>query len=197
MFIKVLLKKYLKNSPGITLVEVIVTVSVITIFSGIIISDFPKAKRQFALSAATHKLAQDLRRAQDMSLSGTQLTDYGEELLLARGFGVYINLNSASGDNKRYIIYGDKNNDQEYDPLIDYNLDIVNIDSELGGVIIKGIYNVSADSVSINFYPPNPKTSISSLEPGASRIKIVLGLESNSTVAREVYVYTSGLIETK
>ncbi|MEK7665014.1 MAG: hypothetical protein AAB361_02660 [Patescibacteria group bacterium] len=182
---------------GITLVEIIVTIFIITLFSGIIISDFPKIKKQFALSSATHKLAQDLRRAQDMGLSGTQPLDPDGNPLLIKGFGLYINLNPIDGNNKQYIIYGDKNGNQQYDPLVDYNLDLIDMDIESKGVIIKGLYNALEDRVSINFSPPNPKTSISNLDPGFSRIKIVLSLEYNSAVTREIYVNTSGLIETK
>lgn len=182
---------------GITIVEVIVTIFIITMFSGIIMSDFPKVRKRFALSTATHNLAQDLRRAQDMSLSGIQLIDVEGEELPVKGFGLYINLNSIVGNNKEYIIYGDSNGNQQYDHDIDYNLYLIDMNDEVKGVIIEGLYNVLENHVSINFSPPNPKTSISGLEEGMSRIKIVLALESDNTITREVYVNTSGLIETK
>lgn len=179
---------------GITIVEVIVTIFIITMFSGIIISDFPKVRKRFALSTATHNLAQDLRRAQDMGLSGIQLVDVGGEALPVKGFGLYINLD---GNNKEYIIYGDSNGNQQYDSGIDYDLYLINMNDEVKGVIIEGLYNVLGNHVSINFSPPNPETSISGLEPGMNRVKIVLALEFDSTITREVYVNTSGLIETK
>lgn len=191
------LNKISNLEKGITLVEVIVTIFIITIFSGIIISDFPKVKRQFALSSAAHKLAQDLRRVQDMGLSGVQPLGPGGEPLLIKGFGLYINVNPIDGNNKQYIIYGDKDGNQQYDPLVDYNLDLINMNAESKGVIIKGLYNILEDRVSINFSPPNPKTTISNLEPGLNRIKIILALEYDNAVTREIFVNTSGLIEIK
>lgn len=182
---------------GITIVEIIVTIFIITLFSVIIISDFPKIRQQFSLSTAAHKLAQDLRRAQDMSLSGAQILDAGGNLLAIKGFGVYFNLNTIDGNNKEYIIYGDKDGDCLYDLDDDYIIDVIDMNIETKEIIIKGLYNVMEDNVSINFSPPNPTTSISNLEPGMNRIKIVLALEPNTTVTREVYVYTSGLIEVK
>jgi len=185
------------SKKGITIVEVIVTIFIITMFSGIIISDFPKVRKRFALSTAAHNLAQDLRRAQDMGLSGVQLVDVGGEELPVKGFGLYINLNSIGG-NKRYIIYGDSNGNEQYDYDIDYDLYLIDMNNETKGVIIEGLYNVlESRHVSINFSPPNPKTSISGLEEGMSRIKIILALESDTATTREVYVNTSGLIETK
>ncbi|MBI2053745.1 MAG: prepilin-type N-terminal cleavage/methylation domain-containing protein [Candidatus Staskawiczbacteria bacterium] len=186
-----------KNNNGITLVEIIVTIFIILMFSAIIMSDFPKIRRQFSLSAATHRLAQDLRRAQDMALSGTQLVDEAGQPILAKGFGIYINLSSLNGNNKQYILYGDKDGDEQYDSSADYTVDVIDMDKETKNIIIQGIYNTLLDSCSINFSPPNPKTSISNLQSGVNRVKIVLAEEVNSAITREVYVYTSGLIETK
>lgn len=187
----------IKNSVrGITLVEVIVTIFIITLFSGMIISDFPMIKKRLSLSLAIHKLAQDIRKAQDLGLSGIQIVDIAGESLPVKGFGLYININPIDGNNKEYLIYGDKNGNQQYDSL-DYGLDLIDMDKESKGVVIKGIYNALENRVSINFSPPNPKTTIFNLESGLNRVKIVLALEDDNSVSREVYVYTSGLIEVK
>ena len=77
----------------------------------------------------------------------------------------------------------------------------INISQENQNVYIKNIINgngqffINAPSyASINFSPPAPVTNISPLNSGESEIGIVLGLKSDSTSSRTVFVNTSGLI---
>ena len=198
------------SSSGITLVEILVVVFIIGTFLMILVADFPKIQRQFALSRATYKFAQDLRRAQDMALSGVEIKKSGaaETIINAKGYGVYINL---ADSNKQYIIYADRDDSQtysaqdkincdDYDPVenegADCIIETVDLSKDAHGVIIKEINNTNNfNYISINFNPPNPTVSISGLE-GGNRAWIVFALESdpiNST--RNVFVWKSGLIE--
>ena len=68
---------------GITLIEVIVVMVIVTMFSMILIADFPKILRQFAISRASYKLSQDIRRTEDLGLSGVQI---GDGLMQAKGY---------------------------------------------------------------------------------------------------------------
>ena len=180
---------------GITLVEVIVVVFIIAMFSAILISDFPKIRRQFALSRATYKFSQDMRRTQDMALSGAQLESGGQ----ARGYGIYVDL----ADNKKYIIYADTfvPNDNEYTagsyPAGDYIVDTVDISQEEKGVIIKEINHVNYSWVSVDFAPPNPTTTITSLSLGEDNVEVIFALEVDQSITRIVSVNTSGLVEVK
>lgn len=184
------------NNKGITLVEVIVVVFIVTLFSAILISDFPKIRRQFALSRATYKLTQDLRKAQDMGLSGQFKTTDGT-VLDATGYGVFIDL--RSGENKKYIIYADiddgSGGDQQYTSTQDYILETVDLNEAEKGVIIKLLENTLSQQVSVNFRPPNPNINISNLQPNAISVKIDLGLAADSTATRTVSVNNAGLIE--
>ena len=186
---------------GITLVEVIVVILIITIFSTILISDFPKIKRQFALSRSVYKLAQDLRRAQDMALSGLQITDEGGQVILAKGYGIYIN---PFADSKGYILYADSNQpaDSEFTPVSggeagDYIVENIQTTIESPDVYIKEVRNIDGDWTSINFDPPNPNIVIANLLDGKSGIDIVFGLESDSSAERIISVNKRGLIEVK
>ena len=64
-----------KFERGITLVEVVVVIFIVALFTIILISDFPKMLRQLALSRVSYNFAQDLRKAQDLGLSGIALKD--------------------------------------------------------------------------------------------------------------------------
>ncbi len=181
-------------SRGITLVEVIVVVFIIATFSSILLSDFPKTKEKFALSRAVYKLAQELRRAQDMALSGVQTLKDDEP---AKGYGIYINLSTLG--NKEYVLYGDfSGNNQAYDS--GEELKTVDFSASEKGVIIKQINNTaSSQSVSVNFRPPNPDIKISNLKGSNTRVEIVFGLENDSSGknTKSVFVNKLGLIETK
>jgi type II secretory pathway pseudopilin PulG len=184
----------IKNyNKGITLVEVIVVVFIVALFSTILISDFPKIRRQFALSRATYKLTQDFRKALDMGLSGEFKTN-------ATGYGVFIDL--TEGENTKYIIYADiddgNGGDQQYTLTQDEVLEIIDLKVEEKGVIIKLINNTLSQQVSVNFRPPNPDIYISNLQPNTDSVEINLGLEVDlAGTPRIISVNRAGLIEIK
>ena len=182
-------KFQISNSRGITLVEIIAVIFIIAIFSAILISDFPKIELQFALSRATYKLSQDIRRAQDMTLSGVKTDISGNP---AKGYGVYINLSDPSLGDKKYVLYADSGN-QQYDA--GEEIETIDFSSSESGVAISEITNLASGSwVSINFKPPNPDTNIANLATGSDRVGIVFEIPSSQ---RYVYVNKLGLIETK
>lgn len=194
--------KNLKSGAGITLVEVIVAVFIITVFFAILIADFPKIKRQFALARAVHKFSQDIKMVQDMALSG--VTIEGQSV---KGYGIHVDL----AKNKEYIIYADtfQPNDFEYTPYTegcdysedcDYVINTIDISKEESGVIIKEINNINIGNsrVSIDFSPPSPTIKIVNLSADKDNVEIVFASEADSTIAaRKVSVNKAGLIEVK
>lgn len=184
---------------GITLVEIIVVILIVSALSGILVADFPKIQRQFALSRATYRFAQDLRRAQDMALSGAEVKKQDGTILGAKGYGIYINLSDSA---KIYILYADINGDKKYtSETDDYIIQTTDLNNDARGVVIKEIENTNnKQKISINFNPPNPTISISpGLTENAVRARISFGLESDSDSSniRNVFIYKSGLIEAK
>ncbi len=201
------------SQKGITLIELIVVMFLIVVFSMIVISDFPKIMRQHALSRATYKLAQDLRKTEDMGLSGVTIYDNNKDIILAKGYGVYFNM----AQQKQYIIYADvpgepdengvRTSDQKYtgtgiicsdvkqDELDneilteDCVLEVIDISKENSSLFIENIGGYA--SVSINFVPPNPDVTIITDETSSPEISISL---SNGLSIREVLVNKAGLI---
>jgi len=201
------LKAKVKNlERGITLVEILVVIFIITLFSGILIVDFPKIKRQFALTRSVYRMGQDLRRTQDMSLSGLQIQDVS-----AKGYGIYINFADPNLGDKKYIIYADMDDDQRYTALsqescgpsqtADCVIETIDFSQTEPGVIIDRIENTTdSQKVDISFKPPNPTITITDLlttPPGINRVLVIFTLESEGTKERIVSVNTSGLIEIK
>ena len=83
------------KEKGVTLVEIILVIFMITMFSGILVYNFPRVLKQFALSGASYKLAQDLRKVEDLGLSGVETIEG------AKGYGLYINI---INNNAEYIL---------------------------------------------------------------------------------------------
>jgi prepilin-type N-terminal cleavage/methylation domain-containing protein len=195
---------------GITLIEIIVVIFIIGIFSVILVSDFPKIQRLFALSRSTYKLGQDIRRAEDLGLSGVQVNDIQKNLISIKGYGIYINF---FYEKQKYLIYADVDSpnspaNQMFDgnfstllcnerdkPAVDCVIEIVDIAKENLSLTIKNIENVNTlGYVDINFSPPDPTVKINNIKEGSDRVGIVFGLSSGSS-ERTVWTNKSGMIE--
>ncbi len=201
-----------RKQKGVTLIEIIVVVFIVAIFSLVLIGDFPEIQKRYALSGATYKLAQDFRKVQDLGLSGVELKDENGDPITIQGYGIYVD---ASLSDNQYIIYadvGDKDTaDQKYDgdfssgfcsnqvaPESDCIIEIVDVSENNQNIQIEGFDNINGDKTSVNFSPPNPIINIENLNtnlqpPDNSRVGIVLGIRSES-ITRTVWVNTSGLI---
>ncbi|HQK63756.1 MAG TPA: prepilin-type N-terminal cleavage/methylation domain-containing protein [Candidatus Staskawiczbacteria bacterium] len=208
-----------KLSKGSTLIEVIVSISIIAIFSIIVVSDFPTIKRQFAISRAAYALSQNIRKAEDFGFSGLQVTDGDGDTVNTTGYGFYIN---PVSDTQEYLIYADTDGSQDEEfsggescennqvlPDQDCIVEQTNLADIEQEVYIKGIYRLtsctledisfcpSTDWVSINFMPPNPTVKITNDQGELeSKIGILLGA-NNASTERVVFVNSTGLIYVK
>lgn len=191
-FISILKKK--KSEKGITLIEILVVIFIIALFSSILVADFPEIKRQFALTRAVYKMSQDLRRVQDMGLSGQQI-----EGVDVKGYGIYINLDNPNLGNKKYIIYADMDNDPKYVADTDSIIETIDFSQAEAGVVIDRIMNTTDGQqwVDINFKPPNPTVTITNLSSSTNRVQIIFAIKSVPPKERTVFVNTAGLIEIK
>jgi prepilin-type N-terminal cleavage/methylation domain-containing protein len=199
--------KRASSEKGITLIEMLIVIFIIALLSGILMVDFPKIKRQFALTRAVYRMNQDLRKIQDMGFSGEQL-----EGISPKGYGIYINLDDANLGNKKYIMYADVDDDQKYteqtevicsaqEPNKDCVIEEIDFSQVEVGVFINTIENTTNGRwVDINFKPPNPTTTITNLATvpsGINRVLVIFTLDSDSSKTRIISINTSGLIELK
>jgi Tfp pilus assembly protein FimT len=207
-----------KSESGITLTEIIVVIFIIALFTIILISDFPKMLRQMALSRATYDFAQDLRKAQDLGLSGIQLKDKNGYLITGvRGYGVAINISETP---TKYVIYADiasaadlagmRTSNYKYDgdtisqhcdqvvqqlPNLpatnDCIVDLIDLSKKDPSLTIKSINNIGGSNMtSINFTPPGPTTTIDGLVGN----EVGVTFKNTDLSERVVRINTSGLI---
>lgn len=196
-----------KSKKGISLVEVIVVVFIISVFSSILIADFPNIQKQFAISRAVYKMAQEVRKAQDLGLSGVSINDANENPISVSGYGVYVYVSSAPNYTTEYVLYADVDDsenynapseiycDQSINPATDCVIDKIDLSKENGEIYIKNLENADNIFVSINFSPPSPTTTIDTLAPLQDEVGIVFALKSNSSKTRTLWVNKSGLIK--
>jgi len=205
-----------------TLIELIVVIFLIALFSTIIVANFPVIQRNFAISRAAYKLAQDLRSAEDLGLSGVKIKDSQGNVIQASGYGVYVDVFTSR---TIYLIYADvKPSDttlgnSKYDGnltsttlcsnvnqntngtrKIDCIIQIIDISKENPGAMLGGsLTGVNGTHTSINFSPPNPYVTIDGLDSSllSNGVTIPLTLSSDAKITRSVNINTSGLIEIK
>ncbi len=86
-----------KFQKGLTLIELMAVVTMITIVTGIVFANYGIGRDSLALERASQKLYQDFRLVINMAMAGST-TD--------AGYGIYFNI-STEEDRKKYIIYKD------------------------------------------------------------------------------------------
>lgn len=188
--------KYKKKEKGFTLIEILVTIIIIIILTGIVFTNYRTGQQQLVLQRAANKLAQDVRRAGEMALAAEECTPPPASCpegggVPAGGFGFYID----KSQDDRYFIYADNNQpskSQWYTP--GEEIETIYLEE---GVYIEDIVPPSAN-FSINFKPPDPTIEIKDNNgnpPAGGEVTIILALEADPSKTRTITVNKAGLIE--
>lgn len=102
------------NSKGFTLLELVVIVAIIATLSAVILGGYNTGETKFTLVRSANKLAQDLRKAENMALTGKSAPESFGEVFPRGGYGLYFEA-STTTDANSYIFFCDCNNNKEYD----------------------------------------------------------------------------------
>ena len=160
---------------GFTLVELLVSIFIIILMSGIIFANYRTGGQQFALQRSVNKLAQDIRRAQAMAMAAQEHSSCPASYKF--GYGIYL----TTGESGHYILFADCDNDKCYDSgemVEDINFE--------AGVKIK---TLSGDPLLyITFTPPDPTVNITPSAPAS--IELIIDSQSKT-----ITVNQAGLIE--
>lgn len=143
--------KQLNNKKAFTLIELIIVIGIIGILSVITFPGYRSAQQKLALQRSANKLAQDIRRAQEMAMSARKLPGGGAPP--DGGYGTYIN----KFENDRYYIYADISGNQRYSQIGDQIIETIYIEKgiKIEEVELDGSPAITGDA-SINFRPPDP-----------------------------------------
>lgn len=169
------------------MVEILVTLSIISIMAVIVLPQYRTGQKSYTLQRLSHKVAQDVRRTQEMTMSARP------EI----GVPNYFNYGVQFGKgNNSYSIFIDKNNSGDYQPS-DFLLEEVNLEenSIINKVFVteEGKPEKEVNKLSIVFIPPDPSVMIesndASVDADRGRVELILGDKT-----RNIFFNEAGLI---
>jgi len=161
--------KYLAQK-GFTLIEMIVSISIIALISGIFLTNYHSTNKRSELNVSAQELASNIRLAQDHSLGSVKFNDN----IPQGGWGVYFN--KTVGNNARYIIFAN-NDDGAYTRDADGSEDFKTVNLP-GNVVINSLtVDGAEDEVDLIFLPPDPTIYIN----GNSNKNLEIGLTDNNS----------------
>ena len=187
----------LKNKDlkaGFTLIELMITITIVTLVTGIVMANYSSFNSVVLLKSQAYELALDLRSAQvyGVSVGGTTNSFRG-------AYGIYFDV--ANGNQNQYVLFQDQSGGvtRQYDAGEEIG-DIYTIDSRFEIFDIctpnRGAEDCSADQASVAFQRPDFDAHIwtNTVPAGDSQIDIKLRSSSNAERERVVTVYSSGQI---
>lgn len=180
------------KNKGFTLIELLVVTSIILTLTTLTLSNYQTGERRLALQRSAALLSQDLRRVQEMTMSATFSEKTGGEFPVG-GYGIFLKINTDPPPyEKKYVLFGDQDNDHEYDDIIDYLIEEVFLEK---GIVIFSLQTDKAakNKMSISFVPPDPQTYITD-DSDRLWARITLALEQDLTKTKTVYINKAGLI---
>ncbi len=200
-------KKNRINYSAFTLVEMMTSIFIIVLITGIFTANYKDSNKRTDLIMTSQKMVSDIRLAQNNTMG---LIRYGDNFPSG---GWAVNFNVSSDENRsRYTIFADLDSPVSYEPghqssgdynyrrfnedegIVDYGARIVDLPQ---GIIIDSLKtstNFNAQEVNVNFLPPDPITSIFDGTNAASWLEVVLKDEKDGTT-RTIFVNFLGLIE--
>jgi len=169
------------NTAGFTIMEMIVSIFIIALISGIFLVNYHGASQRSGLINVVQKAISDVKLAESYCL-GTKEYDGA---MPAGGWGIFFSLDSPGS----YVIFADKNNNQQYDSG--------EADSAKGGKTIVLPNRIILDSINLGnradiiFLPPDPTIYIN----GASNSAHIKFRESIANTTKTMEVNSFGLAE--
>jgi putative endonuclease len=182
----------LKSGAGFTLTEILVVLFIISLLSALTFANYRQGGKQMALQRAASKLAQDIRRAQEMAIGAKE---FGGSVPRG-GYGIQLKSHPAEWL-EYYVLFADCNENSQYDasgsapdcasatPANPYPELVEKIYFEKGITL----QQVIPDPVRIIFVPPDPTVVIN---PAAATSSVTI---KNDGQTKVITINSAGLIE--
>lgn len=173
-----------KKEEGFTLLELLVSISIIALISGIFMANYHSANKRSELVNAAQKLASDIRLAQNYSLGLREFNGQAS----GGGWGVYFNKTAPN----YYIIFADINGNKNYNASLGEKFKQVDLPA---GVSVNNITDVKTgtlNNIAITFLPPDPTTYIAASANNKAQITL---RDANTGSTKTVEVNFLGLVE--
>jgi prepilin-type N-terminal cleavage/methylation domain-containing protein len=186
--------KKIINNKGFTLIEILVSLSVIAILTVIFLANYRGGRQGVDLNLVAQKVASDIRTAQNNSL-GSVL--YGGSLP-AGGWGVHFDT-----ADKSYLLFADVNNNKVYDDNealptsggLNFAFPADLTISDITGDSLSG--NNSHAKLDVTFLPPNPTTRIYWDQTASSGYAVITLKHKADYKTADVVINILGLIDAR
>ncbi|MFH0857020.1 MAG: prepilin-type N-terminal cleavage/methylation domain-containing protein [bacterium] len=93
------------KKQGFSIIEMLVSISIIVIISSVLIVNFRDGEKKSRLNLSADVLVSNIRSVQNMVLNGSKFADHE---MPYNGYGIYF-------ENSRYLIFADDNSNMVYD----------------------------------------------------------------------------------
>lgn len=168
------MKKRNSKFNGFSLIEMMVVMSIIAILAVLVLANYQASQKRYALAQAVQRLVSDLRKTQNMAISGSGIYS---------GYGIYANSNSTS-----YVIFGNNGGTPRFDDG-DVALETINLPPKIKILSVSPLRG----GLDITFKPPAPTTYINGQSTLGSSAVFTLQTEDGS-LTKTATVTTAGLI---
>jgi len=188
------IKKIKNNQQGFTLLELLVSLAIMTTLISVFLVDYKSGNRGTELSLVAQNVITDIRLAQNNTLGSVE---YNGNIPLG-GWGVYFH--TGSGFNNNYIVFADVNGDGEYDPITEGNTSFGARKVDLPEKVVIDSIETGADGISdnvhISFLPPEPETIIFNKTTLNNSLDTTITIKENwNNKTKKVFINSFGLVE--
>lgn len=187
-----MLKKNRKNNQGMTMIEILVSISIIVIILGLYTVNYHAANRRTQIILSAQTIVSNLRLAQSYAASAKRFN----ENVSSNVWGVYFDKTKPS----EYIMFNDVNNNGTYDLGEQFRLFKLHAGIEIASLEYADIngdyYQFNDDNLAITFIPPDPETKFKNGSNYEDKPRVVIVLHDNTNDStKKIGVNFFGLID--
>lgn len=174
-------KNAIASKRGFSIVELLITVSIVMLITGIALSRYSSFNNSILLQSQAFEIGFDIRQAQQSALS-VQATGGAAR----NGFGIYFDITNPN----TYILFFDTNDNYRYDSGTDNELSEFYIDTRFVITDIR-VGGSARSEASVTFRRPNFNGLI---YPTGNTLEIDIAASQSATAVQTVSITQSGQI---
>lgn len=175
------------GKPGYSLPELITSLAIIVIITGIFLANYRGASKRSDLTLSAQNVVSDIHLAQSYALGLAEFAG----TVPAGGWGLHFD--SSAGNSNHYIIFADTNNNQHFD-VGEENVNSGGRTVYFSRDVSLKEFNHVTSPLDITFVPPDPITNITGAAGTSTEADIVLTESGNNTL-KTININFLGLAE--